>query len=224
MVKNEQLEDTIVTTHIHHLLEAQRIKHPDLVVAKDDNLELTNRSLTNVVDRLANRLVNSGVQEGERVAYIGSPSVEFLVAYLAVVSIGACWLGLNPRYTSDELEHILKDGRPSLILVPSEVDHDVLGQLQDASSRVPNGSEIVSITSFLGVSSHLWSDLAAEELPIELAIRRESLDPRSSVALIYTSGTTGKPKGALVSSGALGRLAITQSAQWGIQQPRVLCN
>lgn len=224
MAKNEQLEETIATTHIHHLLEAKRIERPDLIVAKDDDLELTNESLTRVVDRLAKRLIDSGIQTGERVSYIGPPSVEFLVAYLAILSIGACWLGLNPRYTADELEHILQDGSPSLILLPSEVDPEVLGQLQEATSRVPKNSAIMKLTNFFGVPSDSWTALPADEPSPELVKRRASLEPRSSVALIYTSGTTGEPKGALLSSGALGRLAITQSARWGIQQPRVICN
>ncbi|MGO4841697.1 AMP-binding protein, partial [Rhizobiaceae sp. 2RAB30] len=64
------------------------------------------------VKGLSKALLASGVRAGERVAVCGKPGPEFLALFSAISSIGAIYVGLNPKYTEDELAVIVTDCEP----------------------------------------------------------------------------------------------------------------
>ena len=57
------------------------------------------------------------LQQGDRVCVLTNPCVDFAISLFATVSLGGIWLGLNPKYKARELEYILEDSDPNLILI-----------------------------------------------------------------------------------------------------------
>ena len=78
--------------------------------------------LAELTDRCAAKLVDLGVRPGERVAMLSTPRPEFLIVFLAAARIGAVWVGLNPRYTLDELRYVVGDAQPVVLIVPAAID------------------------------------------------------------------------------------------------------
>ena len=80
------------------------------------------RELTGRIDNLAKALIAAGVGHGDRVACLSTPHPDFLVSLMAVASIGAIWVGLNPRYRPNEMAYVLADAEPKAILARTKLD------------------------------------------------------------------------------------------------------
>ncbi|GAA0545783.1 AMP-binding protein [Actinomadura livida] len=150
------------------------------------------------VARCAAALRASGVRHGDRVAVLTTPRPEFLTLFLALSRIGAVWVGLNPRYTRDELLHVVTDSEP--VLLVSLAEHDGRSYAADmAALRDAAGSvrETVALTgAFPGAVPFEEFVARAGEPSGESSSEGSDDDPG---LVIYTSGTTGRPKGAVIS-------------------------
>jgi long-chain acyl-CoA synthetase len=67
--------------------------------------------LPSEVARLAEAFQRVGVRRGDRVAVCCPPSIQGILCFLACSDVGAMYVGLNPRYTGPEAEHLL--GHPA---------------------------------------------------------------------------------------------------------------
>jgi acyl-CoA synthetase (AMP-forming)/AMP-acid ligase II len=83
---------------IHDLLASHAEAIPTRTAAVDGDIRLSYAALRDRVDQIARALIAAGIEPGDRVATMVPPSLEFWLTYLASVSIGATWMGLNPRY------------------------------------------------------------------------------------------------------------------------------
>lgn len=216
---DDWIEETIRTVPLHRLLSEKRHAFPNHYAAGEGGVKITYQDLDRAVDKLAAKLLEAGVKPGDRVSLMGPPGIEFLVTYLATISIGGVWLGLNSRYTTPELEHIIQDGEPKIIFEASSLNDEQRYSLRSAAAC---GTQ--EFSDFLGLTV---ADLPGHSAPghhPELEALRESLPVSLPAALFYTSGTTGKPKGALANAAALARLAVHQSEVWATGHPRTIAN
>jgi acyl-CoA synthetase (AMP-forming)/AMP-acid ligase II len=188
---------------IHDLLASHASAVPTNEAAVEGELRLTYADLAERVDAIARSLIAFGIAPGDRVATMVPPSLDFWLTYLASVSIGATWMGLNPRYQLPEYAYLLEDSEPRLIFCRTEYEgRGYLEELQTIGSQIetfvalgePNGRAI-SYESFLARGT--------ECLQSVLEARRAAVDPEDIAVVVYTSGTTGKPKGAMLSHRAI---------------------
>jgi fatty-acyl-CoA synthase len=141
----------------------------------------------------ARRLMAAGIERGERVALLlAQADREYLSIALGAARLGAIIVPLNARYKSRELDHVIGDSQPSLLLSS--------GRFEDLIARVtmPPGARtaLVDVEDWFGETGDLVSE--AEVRAAERTIGAD--DP---VRIIYTSGTTANPRGCLHSHGAL---------------------
>ena len=146
--------------------------------------------------RMAHALQRLGVTPGDRVAVQAAKSADLIALHVACARAGAVYLPLNPAYTDHEVEAVIADAEPSLL-----IRRDVTG----GSCRE------LSIDSL--VASLEDADLHFEDVP------RAADDP---AAILYTSGTTGRPKGAVMTHGSLVFSAETLARAWGFTKGDVL--
>ena len=143
-----------------------------------DQAELTYGETVDRVSGLAATLHDEhGIRPGDRIAVASANSLEYALAYWAVVAIGAVAVGLNGWWAPPELAHGIELTDPALVLA----DEPRLERL----GRAAIGAEPLSaVVDAAQAGGELPSGLAAEDDP---------------AIVMFTSGTTGRPKGATVS-------------------------
>lgn len=146
---------------------------------------LTYRELAGAASRLAVELPRTG-----RVAVWATPSLETCVATVAAILAGVPMVPLNPRSGERELEHIVGDSTPELLLTPGETE------LPEALRELP----VCRI-----------DPSPAPETPV----RPREVDDEATALVVYTSGTTGPPKGVLLSRRAVTATLDALARAWG---------
>jgi fatty-acyl-CoA synthase len=171
----------------------------DVLAIRADGRDLTYGELDAEVSRLATALAADGVGTGDRVAYLGLNSPDFLIALLAAFRLGAVYVPVNFRLAGPELVQVLNVSGARVLVC--EVGHRAVVEslkeqlsvaaffLADRMSAKPESS-----------ASSGWR--AVSDLPSAgaspLSPRRGFDDP---AILMFTSGTTGSPKGVVLTHG-----------------------
>ncbi len=150
---------------------------------------LTYGELADAVGRMGGALVAHGARPGDRVTAQIEKSPEALILYLACLWVGAVYMPLNTGYTPAELAYFIDDAAPALFVV-------------DPAADVATGQSVPRVT----LASLAWE--THEPAP------RHAAAPGDLAAMCYTSGTTGRPKGAMLSRGALAANAATLVDLW----------
>lgn len=160
------------------------------IIDLDNGRELSYLQLDQRAIQLASWLQANGVGKGDRVAVLLPNCPEFFEIQFACVKSGSICLPLNWRLTVKELEYILNDSTPAILIY-------------DASF----GEAAASLTQSCGIEGKLEVDVENQASPYEQAIG-ETADfqavssTHDDISMImYTSGTTGHPKGALITHG-----------------------
>ena len=100
------------------LLEAVR-QTPNGLAVVDGDMRLTFSELSQKVDAYARGLLALGVSRGDRVAMLTPPAADFWIVLHAASSIGAIWVGVNPRYQERDFQHLLGDCEPRVLVAVS---------------------------------------------------------------------------------------------------------
>jgi fatty-acyl-CoA synthase len=154
---------------------------PQRIALRDSkhDIDISYRELYRLSIAVASELKNLGVEKGDRVAVLATNHWFYVALLFGIQRAGGICLPLNYRLAPKELDYILHDARPKVLI--SETDF---------IANVPKNSaeKILSWNSFLEQVLALRDCKSIEFIT-------ESDD---ACMLLYTSGTTGNPKGALI--------------------------
>jgi acyl-CoA synthetase (AMP-forming)/AMP-acid ligase II len=217
-VMNDRLIPQIAnveTLTIDSLLRSIEESTPGALAAVDGELRLNYRELRKHVDDYAKGLISLGVCRGDRVAMLTPPSLDFWIAIHAATSIGAIWVGINPRYQSRDFEHLISDSEPRVLIAISPFeDRDYCEELAPFLSAdtpiICHGEPSARAISKPGLI-----DLGQAISDETLANVRRQVEPEDAAVIVYTSGTTGRPKGAMLSHRAIASSAIANALWMG---------
>jgi long-chain acyl-CoA synthetase len=168
------LGEVTLTAHLRHWAR-ERPDRPAFVLG---DRTLTYAELDEQSDRLAAFLVADGVRPGDRVAVFLPNSLEFALAFSAVLKAGAVHVPVNPMFRGEEVRYELTDTGAQVAFVA--------GALREAfgSGRTDAVRTVI------------------DEAAIAEVVARDDLEPPAGdgdldalAALNYTGGTTGLPKG-----------------------------
>lgn len=172
------------------------------------------------VDEAASAMLARGVSKGDVVATLSPPRAEFFILFLATARIGAIWLGLNPKSTQRELDHILGDAKPALVFSVEASGNRVFRDELAAMGIKPD--QIVILDDALAFAEFKRASEDVDPTQLREAICAVGSD--DPALIVYTSGTTGAPKGALLSQGGMVRSFHAQAGVAGVQNVRILNN
>ena len=179
-------------------LERSAEVYPDKVAIVHGERRTTYRDFAGEATRLARALQASGIEPGDRVAYLCPNIPELLIAHFAVPLAGAVLVAINSRLAGEEVRYICDHSGAKLLVVDSEL-RSVVAPVQDEFETI---REIVTVTdpvSELDLSDALdgprYPDLLerGSDEPLEWTVE----DELALITINYTSGTTGKPKGVM---------------------------
>ncbi|MEP6658371.1 MAG: AMP-binding protein [Acidimicrobiales bacterium] len=170
--------------------------HPDDAVALiSRNRPTTYVTLRRQVGSLRAALAAQGVGVGDRVGLLFGNERYFVVAYLAVVGLGAIAVPLNPTSPSTEIgQELATVGAIAVMVGPMSRE---AWQAVDPS-LVPT-IRIVVATSGHTIDGALTLDDYLDGEPLGVT----ELEPGAVAALLFTSGTAGSPKAAMLTHGSL---------------------
>ncbi len=171
-------------------LERSAAVFPDKVAIVDGSRRITYREFAAEAGRLASALSASGVEPGDRVAYLCPNSAPILIAHFAVPLAGAVLVAINTRLSPEEIKYIC-DHSGARILV---VDRSLLSLVEAIIEPLETVKEVVVVGG--EPAGHVGYDELlgrGSEEPREWTVA----DENATITINYTSGTTGKPKGVM---------------------------
>jgi len=170
------------------------------------------------VKRLANVLVNLGVEVGDRVGTFAFNNYQHMELYFAIPGAGAVCHTLNIRLSPDQLAYIINHAEDKVIFI----DGPLLPLFEKLAGQLDCVKHFVLFNAPHGVTTQLPNVHYYEELMSAAGeeFTWRSTDEKLAAAMCYTSGTTGNPKGALYShrSTYLHTLGVCQANSLGITE------
>jgi long-chain acyl-CoA synthetase len=156
----------------------------------------------NAVRRLAGGLATLGIGAGDRVALVSENLPEWVVADLAIMSIGAITVPGYTTNTVDSHRHVLADSgaKAAIVSTASLAARVIPAAQQVATVRTVIVLEPAAGPAALGnkLAIRSWDEIAALGTG-NVTDRVCGLAPDDIATIIYTSGTGGLPKGVLLS-------------------------
>jgi long-chain acyl-CoA synthetase len=177
------------------------------------------------VEAFAHALRELGVRRGDRVALHSENSTEWLVADLAILSIGAVNVPIYTTQPADQIQYILQDSEAVAYIVSSQ---KLFAPVAEIPGRVPTLKTVIGIRGSFAPGMVSWQDALARgeaaraKDPGFFAAERAQAKPDDLATLIYTSGTTGTPKGVMLTHWNLASnvLSSLERMPWDIEGER----
>ncbi|WP_329577802.1 AMP-binding protein [Streptomyces sp. NBC_01361] len=191
------LGEISVPDHVAHWARLR----PDRAAVVFEGRTVTYRELDELSRRVAGRLASEGVGAGDRVAVHLPNCPQFLVAFLAVLRLGAVHVPVNPMFQGAELAYELEDcGAETVITLDTSLPLLASVRQQTAVRRVfvtsltemADAATTPDAVAIEGLAVRTWAQAVAHK-PVDGA----PADLDALAALNYTGGTSGLPKGCM---------------------------
>jgi long-chain acyl-CoA synthetase len=203
--------------------------HPDYTAISFNEIDITYRDLNERVNRLAQALRNRGVEKGDRVAFLLVNSPVYVVAFFAVLKLGAIAVNMSVGIQGEELTRCLNDSGAKIVVTmdlfawniyqvinKTGVKSVILHSLFGLEKKIPPGEGAPQPQIFQEVLSSAQS---AEEPAAQVS--------SGDVAVLqYSSGSTGAPKASTLTHFNIVASVLQSDAWMGVQDAgnaAVLC-
>jgi acyl-CoA synthetase (AMP-forming)/AMP-acid ligase II len=191
---------------LHDPLEFQARLRPARVAVRDGRRSWIYAELNRQADTVAALLPRAGVGRGDRFATLAANCLEYYAWYYGAAKAGAVVVPLNPRLAPPEWAQIIDDSGSQLLIARGGLVADADG----VRDQLAPGVELLALEATVPGG---WHDLKERLDDVEASGPPDPpIDPAEPVVQMYTSGTTGRPKGAVLSHGALTASIVQSSA------------
>jgi fatty-acyl-CoA synthase len=166
------------------LVRTNALVHTERTAFIDGGASITYGALDRRTNRLANHLVDMGVEKDDRIALLvldGLPSIELIIA---AGKIGAIAVAINWRLAAPEISHILNSCAPKCLFVSNRFSK--LTPADGAYAEIEFADETSPESEYWRLTN------AGDDI-----LHAKDVFGGDPLYMLYTSGTTGKPKGCL---------------------------
>lgn len=220
----------ILCCPVYEMLDKTAANYPEAPAFDFLGAKLNWGEINAATKKFAKGLQDLGVQKSSKVGIFLPNCPLFLIAYYALMRLGATVVNYNPLYATEELANMIEDSETDVMIT---LDLEMLyGKMEKMLSNTR--LEKLVIASFVDLlpfpKNYLFKFVKGKELASVTETRRifryenlidndgqytpVEIDPENDVALFqYTGGTTGLPKGAMLTHANI--VANTeQAAMW----------
>jgi long-chain acyl-CoA synthetase len=209
-------------------LEKSAKDFPDNTAMVFVGYKLTYRQFKDQVDCFAACLTDFGIKKGDAVSILLPNSIPCVVAYYAILKIGAIVVMNNPLYSDSELEHQFNDSESKVLITIDALGNRMIALRPKTKIKqivyMGIGDFLNPIKRFLGKKLkkfpfadvkaapdvYRWLDCIAKYKPNPPQVKLTSDD----IAMYqYTGGTTGVSKGVVLTHGNLSK-QVQQLSAW----------
>ncbi|MCK5914791.1 MAG: AMP-binding protein, partial [Deltaproteobacteria bacterium] len=202
---------------VYHLLDDTARKYPLRPVTRFKGKQMNYASLKQSSDNLAAALQKQGIAPNDKVVLLLPNFPGFLIAYYALLKVGAVVVPLNLLHTESELEFMFNDaGAETAITIPMFLPKACALQKKTKLKRIiisfiadylPFPLNIVQKfrETKLLKAARLKTDIellpmqSLVQMPAPATFKPADSDPQQLAVLIYSGGTTGISKGIMLS-------------------------
>ena len=217
---------------LYDLVAASASEFPDNVALEFFGRTTTYAEMLEQIDRAAEGLRLLGVQKGDPVALVLPNCPQHIVAFYAILRLGAIVVEHNPLYTPRELRHQFEDHGARVVISWDKVVESIQEFPADVAVETIISVNLTRAMPFVtrallrlpiakaresrdALTTKVRGTIPWEEMLESAPIESRIIRPVSEdVALIqYTSGTTGVPKGATLTHANL-LMNAAQARAW----------
>lgn len=170
---------------IGSLFDEVAVKHADRTAVELLDQKLDYRELQQRVHALSSALINLGVKPGEPVGLCMDRSFDMVVAMLATLRAGGCFVPFDPAYPADRLAFMFSDTAVKVMLTQRHLAY--------------------------ALPKHSARNIFLDEVKAGDDSTVPKVSPDAPAYVMYTSGSTGTPKGVVVPHRAIVRLVREQN-------------
>jgi long-chain acyl-CoA synthetase len=201
---------------IHRFLTDTVGKHPDDIAVTFNEIQISYRDLNERVNRFASALQKAGVGKGDRVAFLLVNSPTYVVAFFAVLKLGAVVVNLNVGIQGEELVRCLNHSGAKMAVTLDLFAPNIYRVVKRT------GVKTIILHSVLGLEKKIPLEEGApkprlyQDVLASVEGAEEPIIPISSkdlAVLQYTSGSTGSPKAAMLTHANV-VASVMQSESW----------
>jgi len=195
----------IVPNLFHHLVQNSQKQYPNHIALEHKTTQLSYIELQTKIEQLSQFLLSLGVSSqknnSERVAIYLGKTIESVISFFAVSASGYIFVPINPYLKSKQVEHILNDCTPKILITSSPR----LSQLLSSSQTLTTIEHIILVDQAkkpldINIQYHYWSVIFENTKHSQKKlIKQDKIIDSDTVAILYTSGSTGKAKGVMLS-------------------------
>ena len=192
------LPPTISASRIHEFLEISAAKVPARIAVVEQPTRTTYCDLNRRANRMANWLIQQGVSQGERIAFVMENSAAYIAVYYGILKAGGVAVPLSTDIKPESLKTLLAQLEPAAVIASRRYERLLKAAEIDAPA-------IVIASPKLHWPNHGRPVTALEDILAETTGMDQNPDlpvpPEALASIIYTSGSTGIPKGVMLSHG-----------------------
>ncbi len=168
--------------NIKQMLEKTASEVPQKTAIVFGSQRVSYQELDETSNRVANALIDAGLQKGDHVAIIMGNSPEWVINYFGVLKAGGITVTLDPRLKAPELNSLLRDSDSKILITERRIS-------QTLSSVLP---DICSLKRVVEIDGDSYQKILANN---SSAAPTVDINPNDESTIIYSSGVLGKQKG-----------------------------
>lgn len=173
--------------------------------------EITWKDFNEKTSRLADALIERGVNKGDRVLHWMRNSIDWLLVFFGIAKTGAWVVPLNYRFLGRDIKYCADVAEPKAFIM----EEDFVERIEGIRDQLPTVKSYISVGPGVPSGMESFEDILkkpAANLP------RKAIEDSDECALFFTSGTTGDPKPVLLTHRNLECTCITE---WAHHQQRL---
>jgi len=191
-------------------------KHPGDIAISFNEMQIPYKELNARVNMFAHALLKTGVEKGDRVALLLVNSPVYVIAFFAIVKIGAIVVNLSVGIQGEELIHCLNESGAKIVVTMDLFAQNIYKVINNTKVKTVILHSVMGLEKKMRFEEgtpqpRLFQEVLATSPNVEEPAVQVS--PGDAAVLQYTSGSTGTPKAATLTHSNL-VASVLQSETW----------